>query len=263
MKFTQIILAVMLVLTLGSCKKQTTEDTDWTSMQDQNTADMNSDLVLKEVEGAASGSGLGKSTFPIIVTDTAANTKTMTIDYGSANYLCDDGHYRRGKIIVSWTGKYKEVGSVKVISFDAFFQNDNKIEGSKTITNIGVNDVNQLAFNVVSIIKITNTSGESINWTSTRTRTWIQGVQTKSNLDDVYSITGGTTGINRKGKNYTSTIISPLRVEIACQWRIVSGTIELIREGGSSKTIDFGTGACDATFTVTSNGKTHTVIRRK
>jgi hypothetical protein len=263
MKFTQIIFLITLVLTIGSCKKQTTEDNDWTSMQDQNTADMNSDLVLKEIEGAANGSDLGKSSFPIVVLDTVANTKTMTIDYGTANYLCGDGHYRRGKIIVSWTGKYREVGSVKAISFDTFFQNDNKIEGSKTITNIGVNDVNQLAFNVVSIIKITNPSGESINWTSTRTRTWIQGVQTKSNLDDVYSITGSTTGKNRKGKNYTSTITTPLRVEIACQWRIVSGTIELIREGGSPKTIDFGSGACDASFTVSSNGKTYTVVRRK
>ncbi len=263
MKFTQIILATLLVFAIASCKKQTAEDTDWTSMQDQNTADLNSDLIMKEVENAAKNTGLGKSTFPILVFDTIASTRTISIDYGTANFLCDDGQYRRGKILVSWTGKYRETGSVKTITFDSFYQNDNKVEGTKTVTNMGRNAAEQLAFNVVSMIKITNTSGESINWTSTRTRTWIQGEQTQSNSDDIYTVTGSTNGVNRRGKNYTSTITNPLRVVIACQWRIVSGTIELMREGGFPKTIDFGTGTCDATFTVSSNGKTHTVVRRK
>jgi hypothetical protein len=128
---------------------------------------------------------------------------------------------------------------------------------------MGLNTSNQLSFSVVSSIKITNQSGEVASWSSTRTRTWIQGESTKIVTDDIYSISGSTSGVNRKGKNYTSTITNPLRVEIACPWRIVSGTIALSRENAMPKTIDFGTGNCDATFTVSSNGKTHTVVRRK
>jgi hypothetical protein len=263
MKKFKLILILSVVIIFGSCKKQTTEDSDWTSMQDQNTADLNSDLIMKEVESAATNVGLGKSIFPIIIFDTTVSPKTLVINYGTSNFLCDDGQYRRGKILVSWTGKYREPGSVKTIGFDSFYQNDNKIEGSKTVTNMGLNASNQLSFSVVSSIKITNTTGETANWSSTRTRTWIQGDSTKVVSDDIYSITGSTTGVNRKGKNYTSMITNPLRVEIACPWRIVSGTIELSRGGASPKTIDFGNGNCDATFTVSSNGRTYTVIRRK
>ena len=181
----KLILIFSVVIIFGSCKKQTTEDSDWTSMQDQNTADLNSDLIMKEVESASTNVGLGKSVFPIIIFDTTSSPKTLVIDYGTSNFLCDDGQYRRGKILVSWTGKYREAGSVKAIGFDAFYQNDNKIEGTKTVTNMGLNSSNQLSFSVVSSIKITNTSGETANWSSTRTRTWIQGESTKVVSDDI------------------------------------------------------------------------------
>ena len=58
MKKFKLILIFSVVIIFGSCKKQTTEDSDWTSMQDQNTADLNSDLIMKEVESASTNVGL-------------------------------------------------------------------------------------------------------------------------------------------------------------------------------------------------------------
>jgi hypothetical protein len=82
-------------------------------------------------------------------------------------------------------------------------------------------------------------------------------------LDDVYEITGSTTGVNRNGISYVAQIITKLRVELACEWRIVSGVIEVTPEGKSVRKIDFGSGACDRLVTVTVNGKTKTFSRRK
>ena len=33
-----------------------------------------------------------------------SDTRTLTIDFGSTNCLCPDGRYRRGKIVVVFTG---------------------------------------------------------------------------------------------------------------------------------------------------------------
>jgi hypothetical protein len=50
---------------------------------------------------------------------------------------------------------------------------------------------------------------------------------------------------------------------MSCQWRIVSGTIEMNPEGKSTRTIDYGNGNCDNEISVTVNGKTRTMSRRK
>lgn len=261
--FQTVLLLLLVIISVSSCRKRDSSENDWTSMQDQNSAEFNSDQIIKEVDEASSSTGLKKGTYPIVTFDTISSPKKMTIDYGTVNFLCEDGNLRRGKILVSWTGAYRQVGTVIQISFDSFYQNDNSIQGSKQVENLGLNADNQLVYSVSSSISITNTSNQTYSWTTQRTRKWIAGILTKNRFDDVYLISGQSNGTNRNGKSFSTRTISDLKVDNSCNWRVVSGTLEINLEGRETRTIDYGNGSCDATFTVTVGDRTYTVTRKK
>jgi hypothetical protein len=265
MKTNFRILTVLFLLigtSLLSCKKENNEENEMATSEDMALSESTFDQIFKEVDGNASENGLRKS-YPIVTIDSTSSPRTMTIDYGSSNFLCNDGNYRRGKIMVSWTGRYKDLNTVIATTFDNFYQNDNKIEGAKTVTNTGRNASGQLTFSIAVDAKITNTANEVITWKSNRTRTWTNGELTKTWLDDKYLISGEANGVNRNGFTFTTKIISPLSIDLGCQWRIVAGTIELTPEGKPTRTIDYGNGSCDRTATVSVRGRTYTIQLRK
>ncbi|MDP1727403.1 MAG: hypothetical protein Q8M15_11520 [Bacteroidota bacterium] len=261
----KLSLVVMLAigLSLTSCKKNDKEDMELTSAEDQSQGESNYDQVFKEVDDAASETGLKKGGFPIILIDTNNSIRTMTINYGPSNYLCKDGNYRRGIINVTWTGKYRAAGTVITIGFTEFYQNDNHIEGSKTITNNGRNALNQMKFTIIVNGKVTTVTNETHIWNSNRTRTWISGESTPIWNDDVYEISGTTSGTNRKGISYSAVTTVPIKADLSCQYRFVSGVIELTPEGKAKRIIDFGTGKCDNQVTVTINGKSHIITKKR
>jgi hypothetical protein len=256
-------LFLLSTLLFSSCKKEKELDTDVISAEDQSQGELVYDQVFNEVDQAADDAGLKKAGFPIITKDTVSSPRTMRIDYGTSNYLCLDGNYRRGVILVSWTGRYRETGTQIQIGFEGFFQNDNLVEGTKSITNNGPNALGQLSYTIVVNGKITTPELKTHTWNSNRIRTWIAGQNTVLAIDDEYEITGNTNGINRNGVNYTAQISSKLLVKLSCEWRVVSGIIEITPEGKSIRKVDFGNGLCDAMVTVTVNGKTKSISRRK
>lgn len=272
MKYPQIKIAFYAMCIAGSlfllsCNKngKNTKDTDTEMASDNALAEFSYNDALNIADDASTkntGEGLGNykttSNCATITHDTVSNPRTITIDFGATNCLCSDGRNRRGKVLVSYTGKYRDAGHVHTISFDNYFINDNNVLGTKTVTNMGLNAANQSFFNItVNGLIIKAVTMDSVTWNSTRTRTWIQGEATQSWLDDVYEITGSGSGQNSKG-SYTMTVIEPLVKEIACQW-ITSGKVELQPSGKLLRTIDFGNGACDNSATVLINGNTYTI----
>lgn len=255
------LLAISMVAT--SCRKNEELDSDLTSTEDNSNAEFQYDQVFKQVDGNATDIGLKKGGYPIVTIDTTTSPRTMEIDYGTINFLCNDGNYRRGKILVNWTGRYRDSATVIYIGFDNFYQNDNHIEGTKSVTNNGRNSQGQLSFTVAVNGKVTTPSNQTHTWISNRTRTWIDGENTKIWNDDKYQITGSTQGTNRKGNSYSATITSPLLVDLSCEWRLTAGVIEVTPQGKSARTIDYGNGACDRLVTVTIKGKSYTFARLK
>ncbi len=181
--------------------------------------------------------------------------KTITVDFGDTNCLGTDGNYRRGKIIVSISGLYKDSGTVINTSLENYYQNDNKIEGAKTKTNLGRNISGNLAF-IVTLENgvLTHVNNYRISWRSTRTSEWINGENTPLNiLDDEYEIDGAANGVTRSGKLFTMDIIENLNIKLDCRW-IRSGIISIKPEEFSSRTVDYGNGDCDRIVTYTANG---------
>ena len=197
-----------------------------------------------------------------ITKDTVAVPHVITIDFGATNCTGIDGRNRRGKIIVTYTGGYKDSGSIHTITFNNYFVNDNQITGSKVVTNKGMNASGNYYYSIVvnDTINLGTGNGMIIN-NSTRTRTWKEGYSTAARADDVYTIEGTATITRPNG--YTVTVATttghPLQVATACSW-IEAGIVTITNnQTNKVRTIDYGTGNCDAEAQVTFNGHTYNV----
>jgi hypothetical protein len=194
-----------------------------------------------------------------ITIDTVSSPKTVTIDWGSSNCDCNDGKQRRGKIVTTFTGSYFNTGTVITHTPVDYYVNNNKIEGTKTVTNMGYNTNNQLYYNVSINGTVTKSTGEIITYTSTRVRTFTAGFTTPLNFwDDEYDITGTANATVVNGDSWEAHTTSALHIKVGCGY-ITKGTLEITPAGKPVRVIDYGTGACDATFTVTVNGNTYTI----
>lgn len=201
-----------------------------------------------------------------VVVDTAA--KSMTVSFSDSaqtnnNCLCSnfDGKYRRGSFTVTWTGKYRDAGTVITTTLNDYYVNDEKLEGTRTVTNGGTNGSGNKYFSVqVSNGKITYTDGKTATWNSTRTREWVEGDSTFALGDDVYLITGSASGQNKNGLGYTLNIDQALKIALNCRWP-KEGKISLTPDGKSARSIDYtaDNGNCDSKAVVTILGFNFTI----
>lgn len=195
----------------------------------------------------------------IITLDTTVNPKVLTVDYGSSNCTCNDGKTRRGKIITTFTGPYAAPGTVITNTPDNYYVNDIKYEGVKTVTNMGLNNSNQPYFDVQINGDAVLTTGEIVGYTSSRVRTWTVGYNTLLNyMDDEYDITGTSIASYASGGGYTGQTLSPIHIKVGCPFP-VSGELQITPSSKPVRTINYGNGVCDNTFTVTVNGVTYTI----
>ncbi|GAA4467122.1 hypothetical protein GCM10023093_22420 [Nemorincola caseinilytica] len=248
------LLLVAAISLLSACRRDknndtdTKEDTGYTTDQNLTEKIFDDAQTMSDKGAVVTGSGAFKTTACGSVTHAAG---TFTIDFGSVNCLCSDGRNRRGKIIVNYTGAYADSGSVHTITFDNYYQNDNKVEGTRTVTNMGHNSAGQPYFNVMVNGTITKTDGSVITTNFTRTRTWTAGYTTLLNwTDDVYQITGAGT-MTRPSGTVSVSITSPLMLALNCRW-IQAGTIVYTLPSSLTRTLNYGaTAACDDQATLT------------
>ena len=276
MNFQQVRNGLMLtVLATGilitSCRRnskiETNKDSDTEMVKDHYLSEFAYTDALNIADDGAtvnSGDNLGNyktaSNCATVTHDTISNPHTMTIDFGATNCLCNDGRYRRGIILVTYTGHYRDSGHVHTLTFNNYFVNDNQVLGSKSVTNMGHNSAGNLYYSIiVNGLIIRATTLDSVIWNSNRTRTWIQGESTQVRTDDVYEITGSGSGSRPNGTSYTMNITQPLVKAVSCSW-IESGKIDLQPSNKPLRKIDYGNTGCDNLATVTINNVTYNII---
>ena len=281
MKSKSLLKPLMAVAVIGllftACKKKTSDlDNDTSAAGDNALAESSYNDVHNIADQASTGSlasydatynsgsnekGL-LSACATVAIDTSVSPHTITVNFGTTNCLCSDGRYRRGTILISYSGHYRDSASVHTITFptaNPYFVNDNQILGTKTVTNMGHNAAGHSVFNInVNGTIIKANGGGTVTWTSQRQREWIQGESTMSCLDDVYLVTGSASGTNAHGNSFTAQITSALERKVICR-QFVSGTFTLTPSGKATRTFDFGNGACDDIATVTINGNVYTI----
>lgn len=275
-----------MIVSVSSCKKSKL-DKETTTDEDNSLAEDMFDDVHKNVSDAAvSEAGVksaGSYSFTnactgLVKTFIDANNKTitsatkkdsiafpvsLTMDFGNG-VTCDDGRTRKGKLLSTLTGRHNTPGSVITTTLQNYYVNDYKVEGTKKITNKG----NYTWEVVVTGGKITSPENKIVSWESTKTRTQTVGQATDSIIfDDVYTITGSASGINREGRKYTLTIKEALQLQMNCGGgripEVTKGKVEIQPEDLTARTVDFGNGTCDNEASVSVAGNTLTFKLRR
>lgn len=189
------------------------------------------------------------------------NEKKMIIDFGEG-CTSPSGVTRKGKMIVSYSGRYWAPGSVITTTFENYYVDDRKIEGVRVVTNEGFNSHDRF-FTFKTVVE-----GGKITWPDGSFRTF-ESRHTKriflphENRGIIYAVNGGSRGVNRKGNEYVVEITSPLIFAERCirsGIRMPSEGVIVIRvQIREAIEIDFGSDSCDREVSITFNGSTRTI----
>ena len=218
------------------------------------------DEVDMDIENGPMGGPNG--TCPTITYSATRGTfpQTVTVDFGIS---CTDrnGRIRKGKIIINFSDTLSKLNATKTVTYNNYFIDSTKIEGTRIWKNTGLNNNNQPTYTrTATDMKLTFGNGEMATWTASHVVTRTQGYATRTPIDDIWSVTGNCSGINRKGKSYSSVIEIPIVHKTRCPC-IVSGKRKITVDG-QTRSLDysFGGGDCDRQALLTKPDSTTKII---
>ncbi len=265
-------LMMMAAISFTSCQKDDGDTTDplVTTMQEGDEVDSYFDETMSEVDELTYESDSKSQMDMAVINSMGQGTRTRktswegdiridTVTYN--NFVNGNARFERvknGQIIIRTTGHYLGETFIREVSFNNFTINGNLIEGNKRIQK-----TSQYTYEIqLENGKVTFSDGTTHTRTMTRTRTMVEGYDTPYYIwDDVYTIEGSSTGVNRQGNAYTHQITNALVVRMDCRW-IVSGTFN-VTVNNNSMSLDYGNGVCDNLATATINGRAYEVRLRK
>jgi len=275
--FSLIAFAIGII----GCKKDSKEEVDYDTQssvdnaQVENIMNEMNEIADQAVEdGALSTHRFGSGSTGLLnfcgtitlTVDSTDSSGTATIDFGTHYCQGIDTKFRKGIISVSFTGPYREAGTVITITATNYFVGYDstyatKVNGQRTVTNNGTNGNGNLTYSIQANATLTNYLNEQLTWNSTRTREWVQGESTSTWFDDEYLITGSANGKSFGGVNYSAAIGTALHVKLSCRW-ITEGTVTLTPENKEPRILDYGDGSCNNDATVTIKDKTYNITLR-
>ena len=298
---TQLLLSLFLfiIVTIFSCKKETSDtlnDQD-EALANISATESNADAddvfngVFDDVLGVNANVGMGgtgifgrkaganygtsyadgridnTSLLPLCLNIIIAQQTTdpfpvkITFDFGSTGCAANDGHWRKGKIIVDYSNRLLIPGATASVRFEDFQIDSIAIDNSATytITNTGTQD--NLQFTVDASAKLSNPNGNYSEWYSHKIISRTEGNLTTTPLDDVLKIEGTASGKVKRNDlivAWKAEITDPFIKRFTCRW-ISQGVIKTGRENLASNSqwfgvLDYGGGNCDNRATLTING---------
>lgn len=188
----------------------------------------------------------------VTITPVSGFPKNIVIDFGTG---CTSpyGVTRKGIVNVTLTDSVRKPGSKAVMTFNNYYVNGYKKEGTITWTNTSLPGGKSWERKVENG-KITAPDGRY--WFHEGVKNVVQtaGVATPLNLlDDVFSITGTHTVTNAAGATRQVTTPEALQKKTVCE-NIDKGKLK-IQGPNHFAIIDFGDGTCDRVATISIDGR--------
>ncbi len=271
MKKTVLLLFVLIVAGLGSCKKNQSVEPDPKATEDISLA-TKTDVITEDFMNAvesmfnpyANRSTASQNALPSCVTVTRVlhgDTLSVTWEFDSAGCQMPNGRTYAGTVYIERIRDRQNHTFTLHVETDSLYVDGVLIEGNFTRTRMRTNANGHPESTVTFDWTVTWPNGDTATRQGTRTREWIEGYDTPRRGDDVWLITGQWQVTRRNGTQMEVTVTTPLRKEFACRY-IVSGVLNIIRNG-DTYIIDFGNGTCDDEATLTlPNGQTRTIYLR-
>jgi len=189
--------------------------------------------------------------------DSTSFPKEVTIDFGDGCSIVFNGDTitRSGQVIVTITNRWFMPEAQHIITFNNFYFNGVKIEGTRTITNLGLNERNHLELGIV-LQDGKATYGEV--WMTREANHVREWARHRNPLNDTIFITGSANGINVMGETYSREITEQL-VLVRCEqyqyrWVIAGGKVEITNSARGNTTIDYTGSGCSGNVVVNKDG---------
>jgi hypothetical protein len=270
MKIKNLLFGFALTMFILSCSKDDSSSTNnslnaaqaRTSAEIDNITDDVSSIVENQIDIQLSDTGkmtdTPESFLPTCATATTVvtgSTWVRTIDFGTEGCTMPNGKVLKGIIVITKTANTDPLSRTFTITFDGFYVNARLIEGAKTIvrtltTVAPIHPTSTMTMNIT----VTFPNGETYVRTGNRVSEMIEGFGTPIWSDNIFSVTGNWS-TTRPNWSQTTTITTPLVFRMNCQYRLVSGAIEIVRNNNTA-VINYGDGTCDNQATISINGST-------
>lgn len=220
------------------------------------------DELLQFSEEAATSTENGRTQANYCATRTVDEaTNTVTLNFGDGCTGPVYGQLRQGKVIIRYEGERGEDAN-RTITFDGYFVNERGISG-KIATKRVVEGNSSLLSRELTNLTVTYKDGKTTVLNGTEQRKWVEGRGDGNPRNDVFEVTGTTTGVNRAGQSFTSVITEPITVDTGCdKFARVSGVKEVVTGRNQKYTTSFGDGSCDDMITLTTPRRTFKITVR-
>ena len=253
-----------LTFLLFGCQKNIDEDVELDLDTEIIIADANVGVTVSEIDNIADQaevlSFVSKKTYDItdVLNDCATVEKDDTlfgnnydtlytrVSFGEVECEGIDGRKRKGKIEIM--SVYNKLGFRKFreINTENYHVQGKKVRLQRKLEYDTLNDLNQFVWKLIGNVEITYSNNEKTTVDFDKKYTLVSGGDTPLNLeDDELQITGSENGIRKNGKNFTNTIIEPLKVSRNCRY-VKEGKIKFEIENEIDFVLDYGAGSdCD------------------
>jgi len=195
-----------------------------------------------------------------------SESNILIIDFGNG-CIGPYGKERSGKIVVSYINEGGLYISDRSITFENYIVNNIEISGEIFIERAVRNDRDNYQNSyTVTDYTLTFPDGNTFVTNGERVREWVEGEAGGDPSTNKFQITGSLNGKSTRGVNWSHNIVEPIIVDFSClasgKMLRTSGIKELkfsLRNRERIRTVDYGDGSCDESYTLTINNRKVTV----
>jgi len=256
------ICALVLIVLVSACKKEdlpdVVEDDSLECIDEFDAALHEIDADIEEfLEQQFQTEDVANRSCPnrTLLSENQDFPRTIKIDYGVA-CTRHNGRVFSGKIIVQLDAPRTLETFTRTLEFIDFKINSTSVEGQSKRTKVS-NGIFSHEFNIQYLFP----DGETAQWSGFRSVVQIEGQETPRYIDDVFEITGNSTGHNKDGVTFISEITTPLIRHANCPWP--SFGVRKITRGEQELLMDYepGVARCNNLVEVTYPDGTSKTIR--
>ena len=195
-----------------------------------------------------------------VVVDEENNTKTITF-----SQECEGkrGQTRSGTIIVTYSQIQGEIGSFREVSYDDFYLNDVKIEGTRRTEILSTDE------NGSKTMRTTLNDGKMIyedGTFKTKSAEMTRYIHVENDRKQYTTLSGSKSGVSTEGVSFSMEITTPIKFVYNCfgegqrkRGKVPVQGIKVTNDGAQTITTDFGDGTCDTLVEITKDGEIETV----
>ena len=195
-----------------------------------------------------------------VVEDEENNTKTITF-----SQECEGkrGQMRSGSMIISSSATRGEAGSFRQVTYDNFYLNGVKIEGTRRTEILSIDESGSRT------MITTVTDGKMIyedGTFKTKSAAMTRYTHIENNEKQYSTLSGRKSGVSTEGVEFTMEITTPIKFVYDCtpegqrrRGKVPVEGIQVVTDGDQTITTDFGDGTCDTLVEITKDGEVETV----